>query len=203
MDLLASPKVSTILIVNSWNISVSTTTHSNSPLLSTGPDKGGYYHKCFLRGQPEQAQKIPRQKFKGTGARKASSEDDVPNFYNMSPLPPPAEARSDTASSPALETTEVRDPAPPHPRSCYDLSPTNHRMPQTSMYTPTMSRHAVPDMITVSDGTKNYDLLPQNNRVWVNPSPSQQPSYFGYYNMQQQQRAAAALQPSLCRRYGK
>jgi HSF-type DNA-binding len=33
--------------------------------MSQGPDKGGYYHELFLRGRPDLAARITRQKFKG------------------------------------------------------------------------------------------------------------------------------------------
>ncbi|GAX15297.1 hypothetical protein FisN_8Hh406 [Fistulifera solaris] len=171
----------------------------------SGPDKGGYFHENFLRGKPELAQRIPRQKFKGTGARKASSDDTFPDFYSMEPLPPVvdvAESRSEATASPhPIEPVENRDPAPwstppTQPRSCYELPPP-HRLPQT-VYAPTaMARRAIPmpGMIVVSDGANHYELLPRNSRAWTNQSPSSPTAgYFGYYNIHQR----AGLQPSLC-----
>jgi hypothetical protein len=69
--------------------------------LVTGRDKGGYYHKCFLRGQEELALKIQRTKIKGTGPRKPNSmESPAPNFYEMSFLP-------DTTTTTTTTTTGI------------------------------------------------------------------------------------------------
>jgi len=59
--------------------------------LTTGPDKGGYYHELFLRGKGFLAYRIQRIKIKGTGARKPSSPETEPNFY-MTPYLPPTKA---------------------------------------------------------------------------------------------------------------
>ncbi|CAB9525358.1 shock factor protein [Seminavis robusta] len=53
--------------------------------LSTGPDKGGYYHANFLRGHPDLAAQIPRQKLKGTGPRKPARGRE-PDFYALPAL---------------------------------------------------------------------------------------------------------------------
>lgn len=50
--------------------------------LTTGPDRGGYYHEFFLRGKIFLANRIFRMKIKGTGPRKKSSPEDEPNFYS-------------------------------------------------------------------------------------------------------------------------
>ncbi|CAB9499087.1 shock factor protein 4 [Seminavis robusta] len=57
--------------------------------LSSGPDKGGYYHEMFLRGHPELATQIPRQKLKGKGPRKPATPHNEPNFYTMPPVTAP------------------------------------------------------------------------------------------------------------------
>jgi hypothetical protein len=67
-------------------------------------DKNGYYHEYFLRSRPKLAQKITRTKVKGKGARKASSPETEPRFYElpcMEETKPPATsgAASDTSSS--------------------------------------------------------------------------------------------------------
>lgn len=148
------------------------------------------------------AQNIPRRKFKGTGARKASSEDNTPDFYRMSPLPPLAETRSETTSPPTMESEEIRDPAPPSsrltqldPRTMYDMIHSHRR--SENLYSPSMSRHAVPDTITVSEGPHNYDSLAQRDRIWADRN---QPNYFGCYNAHQR---TPAFQRTLCRSYGK
>jgi len=54
--------------------------------LSTGPDKGGYYHECFLRGSPLLLDSITRTRVKGTGVQKPIVTKLEPNFYAMAPL---------------------------------------------------------------------------------------------------------------------
>jgi len=46
-----------------------------------GRDEGAWWHPLFLRGHPEEIQKIVRTKRKG----EASSIPDVPNFHDMPP----------------------------------------------------------------------------------------------------------------------
>jgi hypothetical protein len=53
----------------------------------TGRDKGGYYHELFLRSKRFLSHRIQRIKIKGTGARKPSSPDTEPNFYDAPFLP--------------------------------------------------------------------------------------------------------------------
>jgi hypothetical protein len=52
-----------------------------------GRDKGGYYHELFLRSKRFLSHRIQRIKIKGTGARKPSSPETEPNFYNAPFLP--------------------------------------------------------------------------------------------------------------------
>ena len=51
--------------------------------LSHGPDKGAYYHNCFVRGKRHLCKGMIRQKIKGTKVRKSLSPEDEPNFYNI------------------------------------------------------------------------------------------------------------------------
>lgn len=51
--------------------------------LTTGRDKGGYYHELFLRNKPVLAQRIKRQRIKGTGVRPRSNPEEEPDFYKM------------------------------------------------------------------------------------------------------------------------
>jgi hypothetical protein len=52
-----------------------------------GQDKGGYYHELFLRSKRFLSHRIQRIKIKGLGARKPSSPETEPNFYNAPHLP--------------------------------------------------------------------------------------------------------------------
>jgi hypothetical protein len=54
--------------------------------ITTGKDKGAYYHELFLRGHPVLCRKMMRTRIKGTGVRTASSPDTEPNFYLMPPV---------------------------------------------------------------------------------------------------------------------
>lgn len=56
--------------------------------ITTGPDKGSYYHELFLRSRKILARGIFRKKVKGTGTRMASNPDQEPNFFLMDPMPP-------------------------------------------------------------------------------------------------------------------
>jgi hypothetical protein len=64
--------------------------------LSHGPDKGAYYHNCFVRGKRHLCKGMIRQKIKGTKVRKSLSPEDEPNFYNM-------EAQTENVISSATE----------------------------------------------------------------------------------------------------
>eukprot|EP00546_Thalassionema_frauenfeldii_P015969 CAMPEP_0178899406 /NCGR_PEP_ID=MMETSP0786-20121207/2880_1 /TAXON_ID=186022 /ORGANISM="Thalassionema frauenfeldii, Strain CCMP 1798" /LENGTH=339 /DNA_ID=CAMNT_0020570255 /DNA_START=111 /DNA_END=1130 /DNA_ORIENTATION=- len=51
--------------------------------LSSGPDKGAYYHELFLRGMLHLSYRIHRLRVKGQGGRKANSPETEPQFYKM------------------------------------------------------------------------------------------------------------------------
>ena len=52
--------------------------------LTSGRDKGGYFHELFLKGKSFLCHRMQRLKIKGTGVRKASSPETEPQFYAMS-----------------------------------------------------------------------------------------------------------------------
>lgn len=54
--------------------------------LTSGRDKGGYYHELFLRGKRFLCERMFRVKIKGTKVRKPPSTDDEPDFYAMPSL---------------------------------------------------------------------------------------------------------------------
>lgn len=54
--------------------------------LTSGPDKGGYYHELFLRGKEELCTRMVRTRIKGTRTKGASNPDTEPNFYAMPSL---------------------------------------------------------------------------------------------------------------------
>lgn len=55
--------------------------------LTSGPDKGGYYHELFLRTKEEICTTMVRMRIKGTRTKGASNPESEPNFYKMSPMP--------------------------------------------------------------------------------------------------------------------
>lgn len=50
--------------------------------LTHGPDKGAYYHGCFVRGERNLCRGMVRQKIKGTKVRRSLAPDEEPNFYS-------------------------------------------------------------------------------------------------------------------------
>ena len=62
--------------------------------ITSGADRGAYYHEYFMRGKPRAIEYMSRTKVKGTKIRGSSSPEDEPNFYAMSPVNPPPYALS-------------------------------------------------------------------------------------------------------------
>lgn len=54
--------------------------------LTSGKDRGGYYHELFLRGKPFLCKRMMRTRIKGTGIKAASSPQTEPDFYAMPPV---------------------------------------------------------------------------------------------------------------------
>ena len=54
--------------------------------LTSGPDKGGYYHELFLREKRQLCSKMIRMRIKGTRTKAASNPESEPNFYIMPPV---------------------------------------------------------------------------------------------------------------------
>jgi len=64
--------------------------------LTTGPDRGGYYHEFFLRGRPDLLRKIARIRVKGIGCKLAPSPTTEPNFYRFPVCREPAKVSKTT-----------------------------------------------------------------------------------------------------------
>ena len=60
--------------------------------LSRGRDAGGWFHKHFLRGEPDEIDNIIRVKIKSKAAIESSNDLDEEEFYAMPPLSAPASA---------------------------------------------------------------------------------------------------------------
>lgn len=54
--------------------------------ISSGPDKGAYYHELFLRGKSALCHHIYRLRVKGTKIKSASCPENEPNFYQLPPM---------------------------------------------------------------------------------------------------------------------
>jgi len=66
--------------------------------LTTGPDRGGYYHELFIRGRMDLCKSMIRTRVKGNGSKAASSPSTEPNFYAMEPCLEEVDGRTvDTA----------------------------------------------------------------------------------------------------------
>lgn len=67
--------------------------------LTHGPDKGAYYHGCFVRGERNLCRGMIRQKIKGTKVRRSLAPDEEPNFYSA--------RYNNTVEMPALSPEEA------------------------------------------------------------------------------------------------
>jgi hypothetical protein len=67
--------------------------------LTTGRDKGGYYHDAFLRGMRQLCQNMTRQKVKGTKVRRALEPALEPQFYSMPFMAKKTEGEKEQAPS--------------------------------------------------------------------------------------------------------
>jgi hypothetical protein len=92
--------------------------------LTSGPDRGSYYHELFLRSKIVLCRGIHRMKIKGTGSRMAGNPQQEPNFYLMEEMP------SVASSSESNQTRQVRRKtvSPPTPMK-EELEQDNTEMP--------------------------------------------------------------------------
>jgi hypothetical protein len=74
-------------------------------LTAPGPDRGGYYHELFLRGQPELATKMMRCRIKGERRGHCEPEKE-PDFYKM-PFLNGFESRLTMSSTSSLSSTSA------------------------------------------------------------------------------------------------
>jgi HSF-type DNA-binding len=91
--------------------------------LTTGKDKGAYYHSCFVRGHRGLCRGMIRQKIKGTKVRRTLAPEEEPDFYKMTATPVPT---SPTQSMPPLQASAaVESPSKPMRRVSSRASSTN------------------------------------------------------------------------------
>ena len=93
--------------------------------ITTGSDRGSYYHELFLRTKRILCRGIQRKKIKGTGTRMASNPEQEPNFYILESMP---SAGTDSPPPPTLISRTIKpDPhehAPSRGRDGYITPPT-------------------------------------------------------------------------------
>jgi hypothetical protein len=78
--------------------------------LTHGPDKGAYYHSCFIRGERNLCRRMIRQKIKGTMVRKTLAPEEEPNFYKMTGKLPMIPSQDSIAASTTGLTLQVEAP---------------------------------------------------------------------------------------------
>eukprot|EP00529_Nitzschia_sp_RCC80_P013073 CAMPEP_0113493704 /NCGR_PEP_ID=MMETSP0014_2-20120614/28729_1 /TAXON_ID=2857 /ORGANISM="Nitzschia sp." /LENGTH=605 /DNA_ID=CAMNT_0000387575 /DNA_START=291 /DNA_END=2108 /DNA_ORIENTATION=+ /assembly_acc=CAM_ASM_000159 len=75
--------------------------------LTTGEDRGGYYHELFIRGRVDLCSRMVRTRVKGNGSKAASSPTTEPNFYRMEFCERPDGSGSCSGSSGSITDTEM------------------------------------------------------------------------------------------------
>mmetsp|Transcript_13551 Transcript_13551/g.30763 ORF Transcript_13551/g.30763 Transcript_13551/m.30763 type:complete len:326 (+) Transcript_13551:1179-2156(+) len=132
--------------------------------ITQGPDKGAYYHECFLRGKPHLLAQLQRIKVKGTGVRAKSNPEEEPNFYSMEWVAPSIMA-ADTSSSSVIATTTTTMPKPVSSSSLESqVAKTEEQPPQY-----------VDDCVKLSEWGQSFyalDSLPEYNDAVVSSSSS-------------------------------
>ena len=82
--------------------------------LSTGPDKGAYYHERFLRSMRFLSRQISRIKINGNTIRSAGNPEGEPNFYDMPHAPlarsPPDSTTDDNTENSGDSSSLQRTP---------------------------------------------------------------------------------------------
>jgi hypothetical protein len=73
--------------------------------ITKGQDKGGYYHELFLRGKLFLANRIARNKVKGTKIKAVTSPETEPEFYSM-PFIDVTSGSPKLVSSPKIESAD-------------------------------------------------------------------------------------------------
>lgn len=150
--------------------------------ITKGPDRGSYYHECFLRGKKFLCRSINRMKIKGTGARMASNPDAEPNFYSMpfvgprvdssiAPKIASAPIKSDVASVKSEESISV-SPMPPlnpdpipsaiDPRSSFTSASSKSSDGSAMVYA---THEPMPPLTSSSMYSHPYLLMAEKNHV--------------------------------------
>jgi hypothetical protein len=87
--------------------------------LTTGRDRGGYYHELFLRDRVFLSHSIQRVKVKGTGVRARSNPDQEPEFWSMPWLTASPSTPQLSSVWHELQSSSSQDEPLPQERSLY------------------------------------------------------------------------------------
>ncbi|CAB9499104.1 shock factor protein [Seminavis robusta] len=81
--------------------------------ITTGQDKGGYYHELFLRGKIFLCYRIERVKIKGSKPGRVKAYADAePDFYRMAPLPSDPTKQGALHGPGPLNPNAIQNPPP-------------------------------------------------------------------------------------------
>ena len=124
--------------------------------LTTGKDKGGYYHEFFLRHKLILCENIIRTEIKGTGVKAKPSPDTEPDFYSMSfvePDPPDTITAFNVSKSNCLKDDTVSTMVEDGDKLMSKDSPSQHRR----SYASERDDHALGRNKTIMDMTSSQD----------------------------------------------
>jgi hypothetical protein len=125
--------------------------------MTTGKDKGAYFHEHFLRGMRPRVQQMTRQKIKGAKSRKTSLMGVEPNFWEMPKLLLAQKAESVTSSCTHFKNPAPQQSQPQHAKDIHIILPDSISTHENKAAccnsgppTPTLS-HEEPSRIIESD----------------------------------------------------
>eukprot|EP00554_Chaetoceros_debilis_P011459 CAMPEP_0194105586 /NCGR_PEP_ID=MMETSP0150-20130528/5770_1 /TAXON_ID=122233 /ORGANISM="Chaetoceros debilis, Strain MM31A-1" /LENGTH=431 /DNA_ID=CAMNT_0038793505 /DNA_START=294 /DNA_END=1589 /DNA_ORIENTATION=- len=122
--------------------------------LTSGPDKGGYYHELFLRGKRQLCSRMIRMRIKGTRTKAASNPESEPNFYIMPPVsqstrPSLSSLTSSSSSSSSSSSTSKRPNRRPA-RATQTLTQNLTQVVKKESKAETLLRNSIPPKEVVS-----------------------------------------------------
>jgi hypothetical protein len=171
--------------------------------ITRGQDKGGYYHELFLRGKLFLANRIVRNKIKGTRIKAVTSPESEPDFYLMPHVGYETKDMGAKAaysqqghqqpmcqlSMPAIQQEQARSLSAPlfgsQPDFCPPVQPTSYQQP--SDQTPSMSYQLPQDFLMNPVWGGSSDAVTCTSASFPDPDLSQQQQLQLQQPQQQQQ----------------
>jgi len=123
--------------------------------LTRGHDAGGYYHELFLRGKTFLCKKMTRTKVKGTGFKAASSPDQEPDFWRMTPIN-------------AITPPHSEDDASTHSESTEQSQQGSYRVPS---FSPVCAKPAIPTSFAFEAPIPNAPTSQEPEEMAIEPIP--------------------------------